>query len=346
MAGKPAVGLDLDRTSNLEPRTSNLELRTSNFVVGVDLGGTKILTMLADGAGQVLARVKAPTQPWRGLDAVLDTIVDSVEQVASQAGVLLNAVRTVGVGVPGLLDRDRQVVFLAPNLNWRDVPLGALLGDRLALPVRLENDANLAALGEYAYGAGRGESHLVYITVSTGVGCGIVLDGSIYRGAGGGAGEIGHLTVAPGGPLCNCGNNGCLEAVASGTAIARQARALVAEGRGAGILAAAGGAPEQVSARTVAEAAGLGAPEAVAILRDAGRFLGLAVAGLINLLNPSALVLGGGVLQSDRVLWDAMSEEINRRTLSSSLAAVRVVRAELAGDAGVLGAVALALAIT
>ncbi len=313
------------------------------LVAGVDLGGTKILTVLADHSGRVLARVKVPTGARHGQDYVINTIVDSVNEVMRQSGALPGVVRAVGVGAPGPLDQDRGIVFLAPNLGWRDVPLGALLGDRLGLPVWLENDANLAALGEHFCGAGRGEKHMVYITVSTGVGGGIVLDGRIYRGAGGGAGEIGHVTVAPGGPVCNCGNDGCLEAVASGTAIARRARAMVDDGRGAGLLAIAGGDPERVSARTVSEAAAVGDAEAVALLRDAGRYLGLAVAGVINLLNPSAVVLGGGVMQSGAVHWDAMLEEVRRRALDSSLAAVRVTRGSLGGDAGALGAVALAL---
>lgn len=313
------------------------------LVAGVDLGGTKILTVLADRSGRVLARVKVPTGARRGRDPVIDTIVDSVQEVVRQSGAPFSAVRAVGVGAPGPLDQDRGVVFLAPNLGWRDVPLGAILGERLGMPVWLENDANLAALGEHSYGAGRGESHMVYITVSTGVGGGIILDGRVYRGAGGGAGEIGHMTVAPGGPVCNCGNDGCLEAVASGTAIARRARALVDDGRGAGILAAAGGDPDRVSARAVAGAAAAGDAEALVIMRDAGRYLGLAVAGVINLLNPSAVVLGGGVMQSGAVLWDAMLEEVRRRALDSSLAAVRVTRGSLGGDAGALGAVALAL---
>lgn len=316
---------------------------TGEMVAGVDLGGTKILTVLVDRAGRVLARVKVPTGAGRGRDFVIDTMVDSVREAMRQSGAPPGAVRAVGVGAPGPLDQDRGVVFLAPNLGWRNVPLGALLGERLWLPVWLENDANLAALGEHSYGAGRGESHMVYITVSTGVGGGIILDGRIYRGAGGGAGEIGHVTVAPGGPVCNCGNDGCLEAVASGTAIARRARALVDDGRGAGLLAITGGEPDRVSARTVAEAAAAGDSEAVVLLRDAGRYLGLAVAGVVNLLNPSAVVLGGGVMQSGAVHWDAMWEEIRRRALDSSLATVRVTRGSLGGDAGALGAAALAL---
>ena len=313
------------------------------LVAGVDLGGTKILTVLADRAGRVLARVKVATPARRGQDDVINTIVETVHEAIRLSGAPAEKVCATGVVAPGPLDPDRGLVFLAPNLGWKDVPLGTMMAERLNLPVYLDNDANLAALGEHVYGAGRHATHMVYITVSTGVGGGLILDGRVYHGAGGGAGEIGHVTVAPEGPVCNCGNTGCLEAVASGTAMARRARTLVDDGRGAGILAAAGGNPEQISARSVSEAAAAGDAEAVVILQDAGRYLGLAVAGVINLLNPSAVVLGGGVMQSAPALWDAMLTEVHRRTLESSLAAVRVVRGTLGGDAGALGAVALAL---
>lgn len=313
------------------------------LVAGVDLGGTKILTVLADRAGQVLARVKVSTQARRGQDYVINTIVDSVHEAIRKSGAPVDKICAMGVGAPGPLDPDRGFVFFAPNLGWKNVPLGTIMGERLKLPVYLDNDANLAALGEHVYGAGQNSAHMVYITVSTGVGGGLILDGRVYHGAGGGAGEIGHVTVAPDGPVCNCGNTGCLEAVSSGTAIARRARALVDDGRGVGILAAAGGEPDQVSARAVSEAAAAGDAEAVVILRDAGRYLGIAVAGVINLLNPSAVVLGGGAIQSGAALWDAMLTEVHRRTLESSLATVRLVRGALGGDAGAMGAVALAL---
>ena len=313
------------------------------LVAGVDLGGTKILTVLADRAGRVLARVKVSTHARRGQDYVINTIVESVHEAMRKSGASADKICAVGVGAPGPLDPDRGLVFFAPNLGWKNVPLGTIMSEWLKLPVYLDNDANLAALGEHVYGAGRNAAHMVYITVSTGVGGGLILDGRVYHGTGGGAGEIGHLTVAPEGPVCNCGNAGCLEAVSSGTAIALRARALVDDGRGTGILAAAGGDPEQVSARAVSEAAAAGDAEAVEILREAGRYLGVAVAGVINLLNPSAVVLGGGALQSTAALWEAMLTEVQRRTLESSLAAVRVVRGALGGDAGALGAVALAL---
>ncbi|MBF7081665.1 ROK family protein [Desulfallas sp. Bu1-1] len=314
-----------------------------DLVVGVDLGGTKILTVLAGMEGDVLARVKVPTGAELGQEHVIDKIVETVQAALLEAGAPAGSVKAVGMGVPGPVDADNGFIHFAPNLGWRDVPLGEIMRRRLDLPVYMDNDANLAALGEHRYGAGRGAADMVYITVSTGVGGGLILGGRVYRGAGGGAGEIGHVTVAEDGPVCRCGNRGCLEAVASGTAMARRAAALVDEGRGAGILAAAGGDKNKISARAVARAARAGDAAALAILRDAGRYLGIAVAGLVNLLNPAAVVLGGGVMESAGLFWEPMLERVQRRSLPSSLEAVRIVRAALGGESGAMGAVALAI---
>ncbi|MCG8401869.1 MAG: ROK family protein [Firmicutes bacterium] len=314
-----------------------------DLVVGVDLGGTKILAVLADREGQVLARIKVPTEADLGREHVITKMAEIINGLLEESAAPAHRVAAVGVGIPGWMDPQQGFLFFAPNLGWKDLPLGTILGERLARPVYLDNDANLAALGEYVYGSGRGTADMVYITVSTGVGGGLILNGGVYHGSMGTAGEIGHITVDPNGPVCRCGNAGCLEAVASGTAMAIRALALVDLGRGAGILAAAGGRREQVNARAVSRAAAAGDAEALVILRDAGRYLGITVAGIINLLNPAAVVLGGGAMQSGTLLWDAMLDEVRRRTLESSLAAVRVQRAALGGDSGAMGAVALAI---
>ena len=313
-----------------------------NYIVGVDLGGTKILTAVADRQGGVLSRVRVPTGADLGRDHVINELVRSVELALRDAGVLAANVTAVGVGAPGPLDPQAGFVYLAPNLGWRNVPLGEILGSKLKLPVYVDNDANLAALGERVYGSGQGADNLVYITVSTGVGGGLILGGKIYHGFSGGAGEIGHITVAEDGPLCGCGNCGCLEALASGTAIANRAAALVGEGRGLGILSEAGGDKNMVSARVVAAAASKGDGEAVLIMRAAGRYLGMAAAGILNLLNPSVVVFGGGVMQSGSIIWEAMLKEIRRCALSSALQEVSIVRAALGEESGVMGALALA----
>lgn len=310
-------------------------------VIGVDLGGTKIYTALALPSGELLAEVVVPTEADGGLAKVLANIVATVKEVTRQAGPVL-VVRALGIGAPGPLDAETGLVYFAPNLGWHNVRLKDLLQEALGLPVGVDNDANLAALGEQVYGAGRGSRDLVYITVSTGVGGGLILDGKIYHGAGGGAGEIGHTTIDPAGPVCGCGNHGCLEALASGTAMARRAREVIAGGGGLSILGAAGGQPNNVTAKTVATAAAGGDPEALAILADAGRALGIGVANVINLLNPGLIILGGGAMKTGPSLWQAMEGEVRRRALKDSLARVRIVPAQLGSRVGVLGAVALA----
>ncbi|MEW5762357.1 MAG: ROK family protein [Bacillota bacterium] len=310
-------------------------------VVGVDLGGTKIYTVAADAAGRVLAELKVPTPKEEGYRAVVRSIAATVREVWRQAGLPEDGPAAVGLGAPGPLDAAAGVVFHAPNLGWRDVPLRDDVRAEVGVPVYLDNDARLAALGEHVFGAGRGARDMLYVGVGTGIGGGMIIDGKVYRGTGG-AGEIGHVTVLPEGPPCNCGNRGCLEAVASGTAITREARALIAAGGGKAILARAGEA-EKVTALTVAAAALGGDPEAREVLFRAARFLGIGLATAVNLLSPELVVLGGGIMQSAELLWAEMEKEFAGRALQANRARVRLAQAALGGRAGGLGAVALAI---
>lgn len=313
------------------------------FVIGVDLGGTKILTALANGEGRVLAEQKIPTEAAKGQQHVIAQIVQSVEHVRKKAGVQTEQVPVLALGSPGPLDTRTGVIRFAPNLAWHDLPIRQVLERQLSIPVLLDNDANLAALGEHVYGAGRGEDNMVYITVSTGIGGGLIFGGRLYRGFTDGAGEIGHMTVSPDGPLCGCGNRGCLEALASGTAIARDARELATRGRGAQILAAAGGDVAGITAVTVAAAAAAGDDTAQSIICRAARYLGIGIANIINLLNPSLVVLGGGVMNIGEPVWQNLRTEVRARTLEEAGKSVRLAAAELGGRAGVMGAIALAL---
>ena len=313
------------------------------FVIGVDLGGTKILTALANREGRVLAEQKIPTEAAKGQQHVIAQIVQSVEHVRKKAGVQTEQVPVLALGSPGPLDTRTGVIRFAPNLAWHDLPIRQALERQLSIPVLLDNDANLAALGEHVYGAGRGEDNMVYITVSTGIGGGLIFGGRLYHGFTDGAGEIGHMTVSPDGPLCGCGNRGCLEALASGTAIARDARELATRGRGAQILAAAGGDVAGITAVTVAAAAAAGDDTAQSIICRAARYLGIGIANIINLLNPSLVVLGGGVMNIGEPVWQNLRTEVRARTLEEAGKSVRLAAAELGGRAGVMGAIALAL---
>ena len=313
-----------------------------HFVTGVDLGGTKIYTAVADLKGRILAETKVPTEADKGIVFVLNKIVATVKQVSEKAG-LPEIPAYLGIGAPGPLDPQRGFIYQAPNLGWQDIPLKFLLEEALQVNVAVGNDANLAALGEFCFGDYGGTSNLIYITVSTGIGCGLILNGELYQGADYGAGEIGHLAAEPDGILCSCGNRGCLETIASGTAIARFAKELVQQGKGTGILKTAGGLMEGVNAEAVSRAAAAGDQEALGILDKTGRSLGLGLSHIVNLLNPSLILLGGGAMKAGPPLWQAMNGELERRVIKSNMNKLKVFPATLGDRSGLLGAVAYAL---
>ncbi|MGC1908619.1 MAG: ROK family protein [Candidatus Dormiibacterota bacterium] len=295
-----------------------------NYVAGVDLGGTWIRVGLAGPDGQVRHRVRARTEASEGPDRVLAQIEELVrEAVAAEPNATL-ARLVLAVGVPGPLDLGAGVVEGAPNLpGWRRVPLRDRLEKMLGCQCLIEHDANLGALAEHRRGTGRGTQDFVYVTVSTGIGAGLILGGQLYRGHQGSAGEFGHMVILPEGPLCNCGNHGCLEALASGTAIARQAG--VSSAAEVGRLAAAGD--------TVAQA----------VLSQAARYVGLALGGLVNLLNPEAVAVGGGVVASAPRFWTEILIGVADSSFASVRSTCRIERSELGEDQGLIGAIELAL---
>jgi glucokinase len=310
-------------------------------VIGIDLGGTKIQSLVVDGTGQILGEDRRPTVAGEGLDAVVDRMMESVGRALDQSGVAPTAARAVGVSAPGPCDFDHGVLLHAPNLpGWVNVPLTTLIEERLGLPTFLENDANAAALAEARYGAGQGARHLIYLTISTGIGGGLILDGGIYRGADGTAGELGHVTVDEQGPLHNCGMRGCLEVLASGTAIGRMAQEAALAGRSERLAtAAAGGELNAVAVHAAAEA---GDPVADEILEKASHYLGVGLANLLNIFNPQVIVIGGGVAHIGARLLDPAIELARSRAFRLPAQTVRFRTAALEGRAEALGAAALA----
>lgn len=310
----------------------------TSYVGVCDIGGTRWRVALADCKGNLIAKKAEPylahsPQPLPddvrlGPDprGVVETIARELEALARAARVELSG---VGVSVPGPLDAQRGVICFSPNLGWREFPLARELSARLNLPVVLDDDANCGALGEHWLGSGRGARDFVYIVVGTGIGGGLVLNGRLYRGAGGGAGEIGHTTILPEGPLCSCGNRGCLEALAAGPAWVRRARELGAMYK---------------SAREVIAAARQGEERAQQVLTEAGRFLGIGLANVVNMLNPERIALGGGVaLDAGELLLAPACAEMERHAFASLAAKVRVTLAALGDDAGLIGAARLIL---
>lgn len=308
---------------------------TSIYSVGVDLGGTNIRVALVDRAGGIRHWTRRPTRAEEGPERVVRRIQEAIADVLNAAGVDRKDVVGIGIGAPGPLDWRTGVVLSPPNLpGWRDVPLRAIVEDAFGLPTYLENDANVAALAEHRLGAGVGAEHLVYMTVSTGIGAGVIVDGKLYRGESGGAGEIGHMVVKSDGPQCACGNRGCLEALASGTAIARRAEERRAESprlRNA----------DPLTAVVVAEAARAGDATAKAILDEAFYYLGIGVVNVIHVFNPRRIVIGGGLAHLGEALLDAVGTVVARHAFAQSRADAELVLAKLGDRAGVLGAALL-----
>jgi glucokinase len=307
--------------------------------IGVDAGGTKVAAVLVDvDDGRILDRRLVHT-PATDADATTRTIVAAVRDLMTGRGDVL----AVGVGAAGLVSRDGVVRF-APNVAWREYPLAERVAGGVKLPVLVDNDANVAAWGEFRFGAGRGSADLLLVTVGTGIGGGVVGGGRLYRGAHGFAGEIGHIIVEPGGPLCGCGNRGCWEQVASGKAVDRLGRQAALEHPGALMVELAGGDPAAVAGPIVTEAARRGDPVAVDVLSEVGRRLGEGIAGLVNVLDPDIVVVGGGAMEAGdlllgpaRAAFTASVEAVDDRPT------VPIVPATMGNDAGAVGAADLAV---
>lgn len=315
---------------------------TDRLYAGVDLGGTKILVLVAGEDGRVVADVRVPTLATQGPESVQTRIVDAVAQAASECGISTKDLRALGVSAPGPIDSAEGVITDPPNLpGWHNVPLARILQRRLGVPALLENDANCSAVGEHSFGVGRGYRHMIFVTISTGIGGGIIIDNELYAGASGAAGEVGHIGVSPDGPVCGAGHVGCLEAFASGTAIAARAREAVARGGLPGTARIAGQDPP-LSAKTVYQASEQGEADATGIITTAGRYLGIGLASMINMFNPQAVVLGGGLMNMGDTILGPAVETARTRSFAQSFMDVRIVEGELGERSAALGALAVA----
>ncbi|MGH7662819.1 MAG: ROK family protein [Gemmatimonadaceae bacterium] len=320
--------------------------KRKRYIIGVDLGGTNIVAgaLTEDGSRQIAVRSQ-PTRAEQGAEEVVDRILHSIEMVISDTRAETGAARTdflgVGVGAPGPLDREKGLVIVAPNLGWRDFPLRDRISAAVDLPAAIDNDANCATYGEWWQGAARGGRNVVGLTIGTGIGGGLILEGELYHGSSDVAGEIGHTTIDMTGRHCKCGNYGCLEAYASGTAIADRAReALEREPESSTLVAMVDGNLEAITSQTVYDAATDGDALANEIVRDTARFLGAGVANLLNIFNPDTVVIAGGVTQAGERLFEPLLTEVKRRAFRPAVEACRIVPGELPGTAGIVGAVA------
>ncbi len=313
----------------------------ARYAIGVDLGGTKIATGITNFSGNILARRFVPTHASEGETAVIARIKESIRHIMDDIDASLEEVAGIGICCPGPLNPETGVVIMAPNLNWSHVPIVSHIVEEFGIPTFLENDANAAALAEKWFGAGQDVDSLLYITVSTGVGGGIILNGDIYRGRNHMAGEIGHAIVQPeGGVQCGCGQYGCLETISSGTAIGREAQNVVAEGGGQRMAELAGGI-DGITAKTVADAAAEGDPDAEAILERAFMYLGTFVVSMLNILNVEKIVIGGGVSKLGDNLFEPVRRVVGEKMSDVPAKYTPIVPAETGDNVGILGAVGL-----
>jgi glucokinase len=304
---------------------------------GVDVGGTKIAGAVVDTEGKVLEEHRVES-PATDTEAIEDAIAGLVTELGSR-----HQIEAVGVGAAGYVSASRSVVMFAPNLAWRDVDLRSELEERVHVPVVVENDANSAAWGEFRFGAGADADDLLLVTVGTGVGGGIVLDGELFRGSFGAAAEIGHLRVVPGGRPCGCGKLGCLEQYGSGSALVKAARDAADRPEAAALLAAAGGDPANIKGPMITELARAGDAFALGALAEIGRWLGEGIASLAAVLDPVVVVIGGGVSDAGDLLLDPIREAFREHLTAREHRPEAEIRAATLGNrAGMIGAADLA----
>jgi len=308
------------------------------LTIGIDIGGTSIKIGLVRGR-RILVRRSLPTAQFRTPQALQDGLVDSVRVIRHKAS---RPIAGIGIGVPGLVRYPQGIVRTCANIpGWKDIPLRALLQKRLRLPVRVDNDVNVMTLAEWKHGAGQGTRNLICITLGTGVGGGLVLDGRLYRGWGGAAGEIGHMPLGEKGRRCSCGGKACLERQVGNSEILDWVRHQLKSGTKSRIRRLVGNRLGLITPELIDQAAALGDPLAQRTWERVGQKIGIILAGVVNLLNPERIVVGGGISKAGRWLFKPMRESLQQRKMAG-IPSVPIVPARLGSDAGVIGAALLA----
>ena len=313
------------------------------LVAAVDMGATHVNIALADFSAKIIEETSFPFDIKQGPQVCLSEVRRILQELLDRYGISISEIMAVGVGVPGPVIKDAGMVMSPPIMpGWDRFPIRQTLEEAWGCPVSLNNDAELGALGEWAYGAGRGEKNLAFIKVESGIGAGLIINQQIYGGTTGSAGEIGHITIEENGPLCTCGNHGCMEAFAGGNAIAIQARKMVQPGK----RTLLSNIPlENITAREVAESARRGDLPSQEIIMRAGTFIGIAIAGVVNLFNPSAVIIGGGVAQAGDLLTTSIRQAVRDRSLHASEQSVHITTAMLGQRSSLIGATVQAINI-
>ena len=314
--------------------------QSKHLVLALDVGGTNFRLALADENGKVLRQRKDHSYPERGPEQAISQITDAAKEMLSS--VSPDSIKGMGIAIAGLVNPVTGVLLTSPNLpSWYNTPLKEIFERELQLPVWIGNDANLATLGEHRFGAGRGSDDIIYLTVSTGIGGGVITAGNLLVGSSGFAAELGHMTIDLNGPRCKCGNIGCLEVMASGTAIARLALESLSRGKASGITDLVSGDLTKVTAVVVAKAARAGDLLASEIMHTAATNLGVGVVNLVHIFNPELVIIGGGVSQAGDLIFDPVRQVVAERIMPDIT--VDILPAKLGDAPGLLGAVALVL---
>jgi len=312
-------------------------------VLAVDVGGTKIITAIVSNQGQIVAKEYCLTLANEGAQSVINRIISAIDRMLGTKSISPSQLDSIGIGAAGVVDIDQGVVTLSPNLpGWQDIPLRDTVKEKYGIKTFLINDASAAALGEHRFGAGRGVKNLIYITVSTGIGGGIIINNDLYSGACGGAGEVGHMTIDVNGPRCSCGNIGCLEMLASGTAVAREAIRRIGQGEKSSLTEIVSGNIESITAEEVDMAAVGGDSLAMEVISQAATYLGVGMVNLVNIFNPEMIIVGGGMSKMGDRLLNPARQVVMERAFPLLAQAVCIVPAQLGEDAGVVGAAVFA----
>ena len=306
--------------------------------IGIDVGGTNVKIALVDGDGKIIYSNSVPTYAQMGYEYTVNNIKQAIKDLMKETNTEAKDIQGIGFDFPGQVDCKTGVVKNAPNIpGWVNVPIAQMIEDEFHIPTRIDNDVRCAALGELKFGAGRGCENFVCITVGTGIGSGLVINGKVVRGAANAAGEIGHIKLQmEDGPLCGCGDSGCLEAFASGPSIVAMAQEYLKGGKSAKFRELAGDG--EITPYIVAKAAEAGDPVAKRIFEKMGYYIGMGLTSVINLLNPEKIIIGGGVAECGELLLDPIKRTINERAMKVQREAVEIVPAELGNSAGVIGA--------
>jgi len=312
-------------------------------VLAIDLGGTKILTAIISSEGQMMAREYGLTLADEGPEAVINRILSAIDRLLSQRSINLSQLDSISIGAAGAIDFEKGLVTSSPHLpGWHDVPLRDIVKEKYKVNTFLINEANAAALGEHYLGAGQGVSNLILLAVGTGIGGGIIINGRLYSGVSGSAGEIGHMTIDVNGPRCDCGKTGCLEALVSGTAVAKEAIKRIRQGERSSLTEIVEGKIENITAEEVSIAAQGGDSLASEVILKAATYLGVGIANLVNIFNPEMIIIGGGMAKMGDLLLNPARQVVRERAFQLPAQAVQIVPARLGDDAGVLGAAVFA----